>query len=159
SSIDQLKITGSVNVLASASDFAAVTSHANAQANVVLTAAGHGSDAVDLGDVRVTANAQDANGIGMTLANAQVLVSASNTTLGGVQMGSLDVIASAVEQGSQSAAKANALANATLNARDSVNAIGNNVFVFANAFDGTSANANATLHVNALQITLGTDGP
>src|SRR5262249_29156168 len=86
------------------------------------------------------------------------LVEANEGELGFINMGSLDVIASAVESGSQAAAKANALANAFLNAHNSANAIGNNVFVFANAFDGTSANANATLHVNALDSTCGTDG-
>ena len=159
SSIDQLTITGSVNVLASASDLHTVTSHANALANVSLTAAGNGSQAaLDLGDVRVLANALDHDGVGLTLANAQVLISASNAAHGGVQMGSLDVTASANEVAGNANAHASAVANALLNAVNVVSATGSDVLVTANAFDGSGANASATLNVNAGHVLLGSEG-
>src|SRR5262249_8215436 len=126
-------------------------------ANLKITV-GHGiGDSVHVQNINVRANAFDANGAGLTLANAQLLLSASIGEFGGIHMHNVHVNATAHEAAGTANAKAHAIGNAFINAVNNVIGSGNDVFVYANAVDGSSANAIATLHVTAGHVALGTE--
>ena len=152
-----LRIDNAFNVTASANDHAS-NDHANALATVNLTGMADNTSAIVVNDINVRANALDANGNGLTLADAELLIAASSAGGGVRLLHNVHVNATADEVLGTPAAHAHAIGNAFINAGRVVDGSGNDIFVFANAVDGSSANALATLHVTANHIDIGDSG-